>query len=563
MNDKVVSNDHRNALPEAKISKKRFPVSFVWIIPVVAAIIGGILLFKAISEKGPEITISFETAEDLEAGKTKIKYKDVDLGYVDQIILGPDHSHVIVKAKLSKQAAPLLSENSRFWVVRARVAASQVSGLGTLFSGAYIAIDPGKPGQEMYHFKGLESPPIVTADLPGHHFNLKAKKKGSIGIRSPVYYRHVKVGEVVSFNLDNLGRGVDITIFIHEPFYKFIYNNTRFWESSGLDLTVDAKGLRVDTESILSLISGGITFGLPHTVHASEIAEENTTFLLYKNYRAAQQKTYVNKTRWLLHFDGSVRGLEVGAPVEFRGIQIGNVVDVKLYFDLNKQTVKIPVLIEIDTERIITSENIPDADKMASVLDHMVSRGLRARLKPGNLLTGQQLVEFDFFPKDPPKMVDRTGTYPELPTIPSPIEEIGNQVLTILKKFENLPIEEMGRDLSQAIKNTKQLTGSPELMEAIDQLKETLKNLDSMIKGMNTTLAPEIESTFKKAQDMLKKAEGALDAVEILLAQDSTLQYRLNTALEEVAGAMKSFRVLTDYLESHPESLLFGKGKKE
>lgn len=563
MNNSGIFEDDKDTLPQPDIAKRRFSLSLVWIIPVVAAIIVGFLLYKTISEKGPHITISFKTAADLEAGKTKIKYKNVDLGYVDRIVLGSDNSHIIAHAKLVKQAEALLSENSRFWVVRARVAASQVSGLGTLFSGAFIAIDPGKPGEEKLHFEGLESPPIVTTDLPGRHFSLTAEKKGSIGIGSPVYYRQVKVGKVVSVDLDELGENINFTIFVHDPFYKFIYNNTRFWEASGIDFKVDAKGLRVNTESLLSIISGGIAFDLLYTLQPSKIAEENTTFILYKNYQASQKKVYLNKTRWMLHFDGSVRGLSVDAPVEFRGIQIGNVVDVNIQFDLNREMVKIPVLIEIETERFISPGDFLNTDRMVSVLDHMVKRGLRARLKQGNLITGQQLVEFDFFPNDPPKIVDRSGIYPEIPTVPNPIEEMGNRLLAILNKFESLPIEEMGRDLSQTIKNAKKLTRSPELIESIAQLKNTLTAIDAMVSSLDTSVAPEILSTLKSAQDVFHRAEGAVDAMETMLDQDSALQYRLNTALEEVAAAMKSLRVLTDYLESHPESLIFGKGKKE
>ena len=273
-------------LPDAVVqTRKRF--SIVWVVPVVAALIGGWLAYKALSEKGPTITITFESAEGLEAGKTKIKYKDVEIGQVESISLSEDLSHIMVTAELVREAKTWLSENTRFWVVRARVAAGEVSGLGTIFSGVYIAIDPGKGGKPARVFKGLEIPPIVTTDLPGRHFLLRAGRLGSLDIGSPVYFRQIKVGQVVAHNLEKDGRAVHIRIFIHAPHHQLVSKNTRFWNASGFDVSVDASGIKVNTESFVAIMIGGIAFDTPVNLGSGGPAKDGETFELYKSREAS------------------------------------------------------------------------------------------------------------------------------------------------------------------------------------------------------------------------------------------------------------------------------------
>ena len=230
MNEQQIEETIASGTAQAVVQTKK-SVSIVWIVPLVALLIGGWLAYRAITGKGPTIRIAFESAAGLEAGKTKIKFKDVEVGQVEDIRLNPDMSQVIVTARLTKNAKQYLSEHTRFWVVRARVAGGGVSGLGTLFSGAYIAIDPGKPGKTIRSFKGLETPPIVTTDLPGRHFMLKAERLGSLDIGKPVYFRQIQVGQVVAYEMEKDGHAVDIKIFIHAPHHERVHKNTRFWNT--------------------------------------------------------------------------------------------------------------------------------------------------------------------------------------------------------------------------------------------------------------------------------------------------------------------------------------------
>ncbi|MFZ0135338.1 MAG: MlaD family protein [Desulfobacterales bacterium] len=542
-----------DTIPEVEVQSRKRQFSFVWIIPLVAAIIGAWLLYKAQAERGPTITISFQTAEGLEAGKTRIKYKDVDLGQIEEIRLSPDLSHVVVTAKLVRQAEKLLSVNTRFWVVRARVNVSGVTGLQTLFSGVYIGLDPGQPGKAARHFTGLEEPPIVTTNSPGRYFILRAERRGSLDIGSPVYYRQLRVGQVVGYQLAEGGKAVSIKIFINSPYPQYIFENTRFWNASGIDVSIDTKGIRLNMESLVSLLVGGIAFDVPNYLESGGPAPEGQVFALYESYPASQEKTYTVKSYFVLYFDGSLSGLATGAPVEFRGINVGRVIDVNLEFNPQKRDFRIPVLIEIEPQRFITAEDMAKVEAaQRKILDSLVEKGLRAQLKLGNLITGQQLVALDFFPGAPPRKIAWKTPYPELPTVPAPIEEIGTRVSQILTKIDSLPIAQIGKDLSDTLRSTKRLVAAPELQEAARSLKTILDEMRLFIGELRTGVTPEITATLAQAQRALARVEAALGS-------EAPLQVNVNGALRELSAAARSLRDLADYLERHPESLIYGK----
>jgi len=524
-------------VPDAVVrTRRRF--SIVWVVPMVAALIGGWLAYKALSEKGPTITITFETAEGLEAGKTKIKYKDVKIGQVESISVSEDLSHVIVNAELVRDSKRYLTENTRFWVVRARIAAGEVSGIGTIFSGAYIGIDPGKPGKSARSFKGLETPPIVTTDLPGGHFMLRAERLSSLDVGSPIYYRQIEVGQVVAYQLEEDGQAVGIKIFIHAPHHERVRENTRFWNAGGLDVSVDASGIKVNTESFVTMMIGGIAFETPMDSGPRSAAKEDHIFRLYDSRQESYERTYVKKVRWLLNFDGSVRGLAIGAPVEFRGIEVGKVVDLELEFDWEKMTFRIPVVIEIEPDRIkMTGTRTMDKREGNEIL---VEKGLRAQLKQGSLLTGQLYVDLDIHPDEPPRKIIYSGKYPEIPTVPTPMEEITRSITKIVEKVEKLPLEEIGNDLR----------------DTMAHLNKSTEHLEGLIQNFDEKVAPAVTATLNQTQTALIK-------VERLMSAESPTGHELKRALSELADAARNISVLMDYLGRHPESLVFGKEKRD
>jgi paraquat-inducible protein B len=537
MNEQDSGSGNPSSTPEAIVkTRKGFSFSIVWLVPLVAVLIGGWLVYKAVSEKGPTITIAFDTAEGLEAGKTKIRYKDVEVGQVESITLARGLSHVIVTAEMTKGAEPYLTESTRFWVVRARVAAGGVSGLGTIFSGAYIGIEPGKPGKRTLSFKGLEIPPVITTGLPGAHFMLKAEKLGSLDIGSPVYYREIKVGQVVAYELEEGGAAVDIKIFIDAPHHEAVRRNTRFWNASGLDVSVDAGGIKVNTESFVALLVGGIAFDTPTNLEPGSPAPENQTFRLYDSREKSLEAAYVEKRPWLLHFEGSVRGLTVGAPVDFRGIEIGRVTDINLEFDWKKRAFHIPVLIELEPEKIdwVGKKTMDRREGM----EFLVEKGLRAQLKQGSLITGQLYVALDMYPDATPAKIVWGEPYAELPTIPTPLEEITRNVSKIIDKFEKIPLEQIGNDLRDTMAHLNKVT---------EDLQKLVQNLDASV-------VPAANATLEQTQKTLIKVDRLLNA-------ESPTGHELKRALGELADAARNISILADYLERHPDSLVFGKEK--
>jgi paraquat-inducible protein B len=542
-------------LPVASVKPRWRSFSLVWVVPAVAALIGGWLVVKALTEKGPQITITFKSAEGLEAGKTKVKFKDVEIGLVEEIRIGADASNVVVKAQMVKEAERFISENTRFWVVRARVSASAIYGLGTVFSGAYIDLDPGKQGKEAYSFTGLEEPPIVTTGLPGRHFILESERRGSVEVGAPIYYRQIRVGEVVAYSLGEDGTKIISKVFVHAPHHRYVNKNTRFWVASGLDLKLNAQGIQVDTESLVSILVGGIAFdSFENNSDPQEEAPENAIFKLFPNRDTAQERIYSKKNYFVLLFEESVRGLSPGAPVEFRGIQIGQVIDIKSEFDFKMNKAKVPVIAAAEPERISFIGKLPEGVSRENLTDYLVEKGLRAQLRTGNLLTGQNYVALDFFPNAKPATLVRGGRYgyTEFPTTPTQLEEIGTKLSHLVAKLDKVPIDEIGNDLAATIKGAKRITDSPEIIEAVKSLNAAVKELQMLTMELRTRTAPELDATLQQTQVSLALAADVLET-------KSPLQTRLKEALEELAAAARALRVLSDSLERQPQSILTGK----
>lgn len=523
-------------MPEAVVETKK-SFSIVWLVPLVAILIGGWLVYKALSEKGPTITITFASAEGLEAEKTKLKYKDVEIGQVNSIVLSNDLTHVQVTAELVKGAVQWLNDSTRFWVVRARVAAGEVSGLGTIFSGAYIGIDPGKGGKPTRTFKGLEIPPIVTADLPGRHFLLRSKTLGSLDVGSPIYYRQIKVGRVVAHHLEKDGQAITMKAFIHAPNHEWVRQNTRFWNASGLDVSLDASGIKVNTESLVSIVAGGIAFDNPENGEPGGPAQDGDTFLLYESREKGFERTYEKKNLWLLYFKSSVRGLNIGAPVEFKGIKVGEVTSIDLEFDSENLAFRIPVLAEMEPERI---KVVGKWEEGKTGIETLVEKGLRAQLKQGSLITGQLFIDIDMHPNAPPGKIIYEGTVPEFPTIPTPMEEITRDLTRIIDKLEKLPLKEIGNDLR----------------DTMQHVSKTTENLAGLVENLDKETAPAVNATLEQTQKTLAKVDKLLNA-------DSPMGHEMKQALTELGEAARSLRALSDYLERHPEALIKGKGTTE
>lgn len=533
--------------------KKRSYPSVVWLIPLVTAIVGGWLIVKTVSEQGPLVTITFKSADGIEVGKTKVKYKNVDIGMVEGVQFSDDFSRVVVTVQFNKGTESFFRRNTRFWVVRPQLSFRGASGLSTLISGAYIEIEPGE-GAPQHNFTGLDEQPVVTSEEVGKKIVLISDKLRSIDIGSPIYYKGIQAGEVLGHELGNDRKSVYIYAFIKDPYDQLIRGNTRFWNVSGMDVSLTADGLNVRTESMASIIYGGIAFETPDSPEGASEDIESLVFTLYDNYDDILKNAYTRKISFVMYFDGSVRGLSVGAPVEFKGIKIGSVKDISLEFDSENTTFRIPVSIELEPERIIQKNNndIPPYETFQT----LVERGLRARLQTGSLLTGQLYVELGMFPDTPVELSGTESSVPELPTIPAGLAVITDSVEEFLAKLNQVQVDKIGDELLSSLQGANKLMNAPQIHTAVDQLDDAMTSLKSILSKVDNT---DVEGTIAAAHKALDKVNETLTLTNRILQPDSPVQYNLIEMISELEETARSIRTLVETLERRPQALILGR----
>src|SRR5260370_16070127 len=447
----------RSSIPDSRpLPRNRMRLSLIWVIPIGATIVGAWVAVTRVLSEGPKITITLNSAEGLEAGKTKIHYNGVDIGTVTTIELSGDHQHVIMHAEMAPKTEAFLVEDTRFWVVRPRISGANITGLGTLISGAYIGVEIGSSKEDRRDFVALEIQPIVTGETPGRFFILKTGDLGSLDTGTPIYFRRLQVGQVASYALDKDGKNLSVKVFVQTPYDQYVNRNTRFWQASGIDLSLSASGLAVQTQSLLSILIGGIAFETAATDAVLPPADENSVFTLFANRTQAFNPPPRSPQTYVLIFKDSVRGLSAGAPVEFRGIPIGQVADVRAQIDIKTFEFSVPVTIQLDPTRlgvrvVDTSAGVDLETMRRKLIDALVAHGVRAQLKTGNLLTGAVFVSLDFFPGAPPATVDWSQEPVQLPTIPGQLEATEATFSNIIKKLGKVPFPEIGVDLQKAI----------------------------------------------------------------------------------------------------------------
>lgn len=530
------------AAPVVLPARRRHP-SLVWLIPVVALLIGFWLVYQSLSNRGPTIQISFRSAEGLEPGKTRIRYKDVDIGEVKKIDLASDRSHVIVTALMAKSATDLMVIDTRFFVVKPRISGTSVSGLTTLLSGAYLSMDIGSSLEPSREFVGLEVPPSVTADSAGREFELHGEQIGSLDIGSPVYFRRIKAGHVTGYALDKGGTGVTVMVFIDAPYDQYVDANSRFWHASGIDVAADANGLRVTTEAMATLLEGGLAF--QDDIHADgppTPVAAGASFTLFGSRERAMRAPDTTVRTYSMYFSESLRGLSPGAPVDLRGIVIGEVKSLGVEYANSGQTLRFPVEINIFPDRLLSrirKGGLPVTDTAArekALVDRLLANGMRGQLKTGNLLTGQLFVALDFFPDAPKAAMNWSADPPVMPTISGGLTELQDTVGRIAKKIDKLPFDKV----------------SGQLVTALDSLNKTLAGTERLVGRLDGELVPEATATLNEAKSTLTDARKVLQA-------DSPVQQDVQQALKQVSRSARSIAALADLLEQHPESLVFGK----
>lgn len=543
MSDPIPTNHQASTSASVQASEPRALVrrnrrwSTVWIVPILALALGAWLIWEHYRGQGPLVYVSFKTAESIVSGKTEVRTRSVTVGMVESVELADDIQSVIVGIRMQPESESLLREGSRFWVVRPRVSASDVSGLGTIITGAYIELDPGEGETKVTHFEGLEQPPVTPLSVPGLRLVLEAENPGSLGVGSPIYFKGFEVGRVEKRAFDIKTRRTIFDIFIEQQYAELVHERTTFWNSGGLDITAGADGFRIRTPSFQAMLSGGASFALPPGVEPGPEAVNGAVYKLYPNEEATHKANFNPDRKYVLFFEQSVRGLQPGAPVEFRGMRLGNVVDISFDYAPDGER-RVPVLIEIDPK--ILRNSTQKATNAHINFEEAVAKGLRAKLGTASMLTGSLYIDFDFIPDAPPATITQLGRYEVFPTHSSGFMQLEAKVNAILAKIENLPIE-----------NTLQKFGetADSITNIATEARATLAEIQTLFAREEThNLTAEIDATLKQVRQSVAS-----------LGPSGTIQGDLHRTLDELRAALRSFKTLTNTIDDKPNSLIFGR----
>lgn len=516
--------------------------SAIWILPVVTLVVGVSIVISSLMTQGPTITIDFATADGLEVGKTKIRLLSVEVGLVEDVVLKEDMTGVTATIKLEPEAQSLLREDTRFWVVRARVGAGGVSGLGTILGGSYIEMAPGTGSEGTRAYIGLEEPPLTPLDAPGLRLSLFSKRAGSITTGDSVLYRGYKVGRVESMEFDTEQRQARYDIFIDAPFHELVDSTTRFWDTSGISFKATAEGFEVHTGSLDTILLGGVAFASPPGLPAGDPVENGKEYQLYESYNSILKNPYRHGMYYVVSFRQSIRGLVEGAPVEYRGIKIGRVERI-LMKELVGQGLTaggsaIPILIYIEPGRMALPDNLDSISTFKQIVEKGIENGLRATLQTGNLLTGKQLISFDFFPDEEPAQLDKFQQYTMIPTVETGVGRLENQVRAFLDTLNALPLEAIAVEVNKVLSDAD---------KTVISLTATLDSVNSLLDSNHSKALPgELAATLAEMRNALSG-----------LAPESKIYQNLGATVNSLNATLESLDSLLRKLSIKPNALLF------
>ncbi|EHD21869.1 MULTISPECIES: intermembrane transport protein PqiB [Brenneria] len=518
----------------------------VWIVPIVTVLIGAWILFYHFSHQGPQITLLTKNAEGIEAGKTTIKSRSVDVGVVESVTLSDNLHQVEIKARLHDGMDKLLKEDSAFWVVKPQVGRAGISGLGTLLSGVYIEIQPGAHGEEKKEFTLLDTPPLASPDAKGIRIALDSERSGQLNVGDPVLFRGYRVGSVETSEFDPKARKIRYQLFISAPYDSLVTTNVRFWKDSGVAFDMSAQGMRVEMGSLATLFSGGVSFDVPSGWDLGDAAAPLAEYKLFDDQRSIQDSLYTEYKEYLMFFNESVRGLQAGAPVEFRGIRLGTVAQVPFFTKDLKQDIdndyRIPVLIRIEPDRF--AKDLGGDFNFEEHLSRSQPLGLRAALKSANLLTGSLFIDIDFYPQEKTngKLVTIDG-YPVLPTVGGGLSQIQQKLMAVLDKINGLPLDPMVneatrtlaesqatlREMQKTLASLNKITASKAMQDLPQDMQQTLRELNRSMKGFQPG-----SPAYNKMLGDMQRLDQVLRELQPVLR---TLNEKSNALVFEASGS--------------------------
>ena len=549
-------------LPHAATRRSR-RISVIWIVPLVAVAIGAWLAWDTLSKQGPTIKIAFDGGEGLQAGQSQLKYKDIVFGTVKGLALSPDQTHVVVTVATTREAGPLLTEGTLFWVVKPRLFAGNVSGIETLLSGSYIGMLPAATaGKSQRDFVGREDPPVLSAHVPGHTFLLKSKRIGAVSVGSPIFFRDLAVGEVLGWDIADMAEYVTIHAFVRAPYDSYVHDQTRFWNASGVSVKLGGTGVEVQMESLKALLLGGVAFETPVAeIHTAETSEDHV-FPLFADREAANAASYTRKIPAISYFSGSVSGLAPGAAVTVHGLKVGEVTDVRLTYDAAKDAVLAPVRYEIEPERVVgVGKRVFKTD--AESVQALLKQGLRASLQSASLITGQQNVALDFVTDAPEAELLMDGTDFVVPsTGGSGFAGLTASATELLNKVNTMPFDQIGKNLDGILKSVNDVAQGPQMKKALTELAGMIASAQNMVQNLNSGLSPaakQLPEVTAGLQKTLANANKLVLSLDNGYGDNTKFNRDMDRLLAQANDALRSIRALSDLLARHPEALLKGR----
>ncbi|TDP38910.1 paraquat-inducible protein B [Idiomarina aquatica] len=514
----------------------------IWLIPLLALAVALWMVWQESAGSGPQIEVLISDAEGLEAGKTPVRVRNVDVGLVSEISLSEDMSAAVLTIEMNENTQRMLAEDSRLWVVKPRIGRQGVSGLSTLLSGAYIRLQPGSSEQTATRFEALEEPPVTPQQTPGRRITLTSSVNSAVVVGDTVQYNGLSVGQVekVDFNVDD--RSMRYQVFIEQPYDELLTENTRFWLQSGLSLRWNANGLDVSLGSFESLLGAGINFGVPEGQPSGAKMTEERSFELFASAEAARQQGFVNGIDYVILLDESVAGLEEGAPVQFKGVRVGTVLKVPLRWnptDSDKAPLKqIPVLVRYEPERM--DGLVPDTDigYWRERLPELFEQGLRANIRASNLLTNTLYVDLRFYPETELQAQSEFAGYSVMPSMVSDFSRLEEKLNQLLDKFNDLELEQSLTEFSEAMTATEQ---------SADEIEALAQSVAAIVEQPGMQQLPQL------LQDNLTQLERLLSSVD----DGSATRRQLHRTLSNIEALTRDLKPLAEQLREQPNSLIF------
>lgn len=541
-----MSNSDSGEVAQAKVAPVR-RISALWLIPIVTLVVGVWMVYDNWSKRGPLITLEFSTAEGLEAGKTRIKTRDVEIGQVEEITLNAQLDGVIVMARINSEFKHLLVEDSRFWVVQPTVSISGVSGLSTLMTGQYIQFSPGTGSRRSDHFRGLDYPPLTPLRTPGLRIRLTTDGDFSFARGDLIHYKGIRVGRVETVEFDFPEQKIYYSAFIDAPYDQLITRETRFWKASGVRAELTGQGVVLEAGSLDTLILGGISFATPAGVMAGEAAGDQALFYVYPNRAAINEKQYLFSIPYWVMVKGSIGGLRVGAPVTHRGVQVGKVVQTDFVPDggnLLDKTMEIPVLIEINPGRLGLPDSEESLQRASADIETWIRQGLTAIIKSQNFLLGQRMVALEYSDATVESELAFFNGLAVIPTGVDTIDKFTESIEEFIAKVNQLPVESMIEKLEQMLQD-----GS----EALASVRDLAESGDTLVSD------DRIVALLEQATATLASVDGLAQS----FSSESQTNQELRELLNSMSALLEELKPLVADLRHRPNSLIFPSNQAE